>query len=62
MIDYETLRQDVADRMEAAELNHTFSQGFYLGSQNEKKQHKWYLLMGLIAGGVLGHVVSFWIV
>lgn len=60
MIDYETLRQDAAERIEAAQLNHTFSQGFYLGSLNERKQHLWYLLFGLVAGFVSGAVGIYW--
>lgn len=31
-----------------------FNQGFYLGSKDQARLHKWYVLLGLIAGGVLG--------
>lgn len=39
---------------DAAYLNSQFNQGFYFGSRDQARQHKWYVLLGLIAGGVLG--------
>lgn len=48
------------DIIQAEELNHTFEQGYYLGSRNEAKQHLWYLLAGLIMGFVSGAVGMYW--
>lgn len=46
--------------VEAAELNHTFEQGYYLGMKQEAKQHIWYLLFGLVAGFISGACGVLW--
>jgi hypothetical protein len=48
------------DIIQAEELNHTFAQGFYFGSMQEKKQHLWYLLIGLVMGFASGAAGMYW--
>lgn len=53
-LDYVQSLPDLVEEyeQESAQLNHTFSQGFYLGSQNEAKKHWLYFAGGMFLGSI----------
>lgn len=54
---------DLEDRESVLiQLRMHFNHGYYFGSQNEPRQHKWWFVAGIVTATIVSNVIWLWAV